>query len=194
LEWRRWKAAVDSRAWGNGGGVFLNVDDRGGRGLTPRASPPRAVILALVGFVGLSLLVGAADATLLRNSALGWYLSLAHPPGTPPNWLFAPAWTLLYVTIGTAAWLIWRQEGAGSALRLWGWQIAANALWIPVFFGLHQITLALAVSVVLLVLVALTLRAFARLVPIAGWLMAPCLAWTAYAVYLNAGLWWINRI
>jgi benzodiazapine receptor len=177
-----------------GGCVFLNVDDRGGRGLTPRASPPRAVVLALVGFVGLCLLVGATDAALLRNSALGWYLSLTHPPGTPPDWLFAAVWGALYVAIGTAAWLIWRQVGAGAELRLWGWQIAANALWTPVFFGLHQITLALAVSVVLLVLVALTLRAFGRLLPAAGWLMLPCLAWTAYAAYLNAGLWWLNRV
>jgi len=173
--------------------VFLNADDRGGRGLTPRASP-RAAALALVGFVGLGLLVGATDAALLRNSALAWYLSLAHPPGTPPDWLFAPVWTALYVAIGTAAWLIWRQVGAGAALRLWGWQIAANALWTPAFFGLHQIALALAVNVVLLVLVALTTRTFARLLPAAGWLMMPCLAWTAYAVCLNAGLWWLNRI
>ncbi len=152
------------------------------------------MVLALVGFVGLCLLVGAADAALLRNTAWAWYLSLTLPPGTPPNWVFAPAWIGLYAMIGTAAWLIWRQVGAGAALRLWGWQIAANALWTPAFFGLHQIALALAVNAVLLVLVALTTRAFARLLPAAGWLMVPCLAWTAYAVYLNAGLWWLNRI
>ena len=62
------------------------------------------------------------------------------------------------------------------------------------FFGLHQITLALAVNLVLLVLVALTPRAFGRLLPAAGWLMLPCLAWTAYAAYLNAGLWWLNGV
>ena len=152
------------------------------------------MVLALVGFVGLCLLVGATNAALLRSSAWGWYLSLTLPPGTPPSWVFAPAWLLLYGMIGTAAWLIWRQVGAGAALRLWGWQIAANALWTPAFFGLHQIALALAVTVVLLSLVALTTRAFARLVPAAGWLMAPCLAWTAYTVYLNAGLWWLNRV
>jgi len=123
---------------------------------------------------------------------LGWYLSLTQPPGTPPNWIFAPVWSALYVAIGTAAWLVWCRVGAGAALRLWGWQIAANALWTPAFFGLHQIALALAVSVVLFVLVASTLRAFARAVPVAGWLMLPCLLWTGYAVYLNTGLWWLN--
>ena len=97
------------------------------------------------------------------------------------------------MAIGIAAWLVWRQVGAGTALQLWGWQIAANALWTPAFFGLHKIALALAVNVVLLGLVALTTRAFFRLLPAAGWLMLPCLAWTGYAAYLNAGLWWLNR-
>lgn len=131
---------------------------------------------------------------MLRNNGLAWYLSLTHPPGTLPDWLFAPVWTVLYAAIGTAAWLIWRQVGAGPALRLWGWQIAANALWTPVFFGLHQIAFALAVSLVLLILLGVTTRAFFRLCPAAGWLMLPCLCWTGYAVYLNAGLWWLNRI
>lgn len=149
-------------------------------------------MLALVGFVGLGLLVGGADAALLHTSALAWYLSLAHPPGTPPAWLFAPVRIALYVAIGAAAWLIWRAVGAGAALRLWGWQLAANALWTPAFFGLHQVVLALAVSLVLLVLVGLTTRAFFRLLPAAGWLMLPCLAWTGYAAYLNAGFWWLN--
>jgi benzodiazapine receptor len=130
-------------------------------------------------------LVGAADAALLRGSTLTWYMSLAHPPGTPPNWVFAPVWSALYVAIGTAAWLVWRRVGAGAALRLWGWQIAANALWTPAFFGLHQIALALAVSVVLLGLVALTSRAFARLMPVSGWLMLPCLAWAGFVSVLN---------
>ncbi len=130
---------------------------------------------------GLCLLVGATDAALLRNSALGWYLSLTHPPGTPPDWLFAAVWGALRRgdRHGGSAGLA-LSVGAGAALRLWGWQIAANALWNSVSPStVHQITLALAVSVVLLVLVALTLRAFGRLLPAAGWLMLPCLAWTA---------------
>lgn len=150
--------------------------------------------LALVGFVGLCLLVGAADSALLRDGGWAWYLSLRIPPGTPPNWLFPPLWTALYVAVGIAAWLVWRHVGAGPALRLWGWQIAASAFWPTAFFGLHQIVLALGVNLVLLVLVALTTRAFARLMPAAGWLMLPCLGWTAYAVCLNAGLWWLNRV
>jgi benzodiazapine receptor len=156
-------------------------------------------MLALVGFVGLCLLVGAADAAFVRNGGLAWYLSLTPPPGTPPNWLFAPAWMApawmaLYLAIGTAAWLVWRRVGAGAALRLWGWQIAAIAFWTPAFFGLHQFALALGVNLVLLALVTLTTRAFARLVPAAGLLMLPCLGWAAYAAYLTAGFWWLNAV
>jgi benzodiazapine receptor len=162
--------------------------------LTPRASQPRAAVLALVGFIGLCLLVGATDATLVRHSLAGWYLSLTRPPGTPPNWVFGPVWAVLYVMLGTAAWLVWRQVGAGPALRLWGWQVAANALWAPAFFGLHQIALALAVIAVLLILVVLTLRAFRHLSPAAGWLMLPYLAWIGYAAYLNVGFWCLNAI
>ena len=162
--------------------------------MTPRASQPRTTALALIGFIGLCLLVGATDATLVRHSLPGWYLSLARPPGTPPAWIFGSAWTALSIMTGTAAWLVWRRVGAGPALQLWGWQIAAGALWAPAFFGLHQVVLALAVVLVLLALAVGTLRAFAGLSSPAAWLMVPYLAWSAYAAYLGFGFWWLNRV
>ncbi len=171
--------------------AFLD-SDRGGPGLNPRASQPRATLFALIGFIGLGLLAGAVDATLLTRIGRAWYLSLTRPPGTPPDWVFGPVWTALYAMMGVAAWLVWRRVGAGPALRLWGWQFAANALWTPSFFGLHRTALGLAVLLVLLVLVAATMRAFLRLSPPAGWLLLPYLAWTGYAFYLNAGFWWLN--
>ena len=149
--------------------------------------------LALVGFVGLCLLVGAADSAMTAGSVRGWYLSLARPPLTPPNWAFGPVWMTLYVMIGVAGWLVWRQTGAGPAVRLWGWQLAVNALWNPVFFGLHRIGLALAIIAALIAAIALTIRAFARVNRRAAWLMAPYLVWTCFAAYLNAGFWWLNR-
>lgn len=150
--------------------------------------------LALIGFIGLCLLVGATGATLVNRALPAWYLSLTRPPGTPPSWVFGPVWTALYIMIGTAAWLVWRRVGASRALRLWGWQIAVNALWVPVFFGLHQMLLALAVVIVLLALAACTLRAFAPFSPLAAWLMLPYVAWTGYATYLTLGFWWLNRL
>jgi translocator protein len=144
--------------------------------------------------VGLCLLVGAADGAILAGAERGWYLSLTRPPATPPSWLFGPVWTLLYVMMGIAGWMVWRQSVATWPLRLWGWQLAANALWTPTFFALHSPPLALAVNIVLLALVALTTRCFARLRSAAAWLMAPYLAWTCYATYLTAGFWWLNPV
>ena len=98
-----------------------------------------------------------------RGTSSGWYLSLTRPPGTPPNWLFAPVWTGLYAMIGVSGWLVWRRAIAPRPLRLWGWQLAANAFWTPAFFALHSPPLALAVCLVLLVLIVLTMRDFLRL-------------------------------
>ncbi|MGA8193061.1 MAG: TspO/MBR family protein [Acetobacteraceae bacterium] len=145
-----------------------------------------------MGFVGLCLLVGAADGAIVAGPARGWYLSLNRPPGTPPDWLFGPVWTALYVMIGVAGWLVWRHSASTRPLRLWGWQLAANALWTPAFFAMHSPPLALAVILLLLVLIALTTRAFLRVRRSAGLLMVPYLAWVGYATYLTASFWWLN--
>ena len=173
--------------------AFQDTDPHDHGGFNPGASAPVSPWLALVGFVGLCLLVGSANGALTARSVQGWYLSLARPPLTPPNWVFGPVWTVLYVMIGVAAWLVWRRQGAGRALRIWGWQLAVNALWSPVFFALHRIGLALAVVAALAGAVALTIRAFARVHRVAAWLLAPYLAWACFAAYLNAGFWWLNR-
>jgi tryptophan-rich sensory protein len=163
-------------------------------GSYPGSSTPVSPILALVGFVGLCLLVGAADAAVVHGAVRGWYASLHAPPGTPPNWVFAPVWSVLYVMVGVAGWLVWRRTGAARPLRLWGWQLAANALWTPAFFGLHNPPLALAVVVLLLVLIGFTIRSFARVQRPAAWLMLPYLAWGCYATYLSAGFCWLNPV
>ena len=149
--------------------------------------------LALIGFVGLCLLVGAADAALTGSGMRGWYLSLARPALTPPNWVFGPVWAALYVMIGVAGWLVWWRVRAAIPVRLWGWQLALNALWPPAFFGLRNIGLALAVILALIGMIVLTIRAFAKVDRRAAWLLAPYLAWTCFAAYLNAGFWWLNR-
>lgn len=172
--------------------VFLNVDPNE-RGYHPRSSEPWSPVLALIGFVGLCLLVGVSAGGITALSVRTWYPSLIHPPGTPPNAAFGPVWTALYVLIGVAGWLVWKRCGGGRPLRLWGWQLLANALWTPAFFGLKSPALALAVMAVLLFLIVLTVRAFVRVSRPAAWLMAPYLAWTAFAAYLNAGILWLNH-
>jgi benzodiazapine receptor len=122
-----------------------------------------------------------------------WYSRLHAPAGTPSNWVFAPVWTVLYVMIGSAAWLVWRRLGAGRPLRLWGWQLAANALWAPAFFGFHSPGMALGVMAALLVLIGFTIRAFRRVHRLAAALMLPYAAWCLYAAYLNAGFLLLNH-
>ena len=171
--------------------VFQNSDPNEW-GSYPGSSAPVSPALALVGFVGLCLLVAAADGSIVARAARGWYLSLNHPPGTPPNWVFGAVWSVLYGMIGVSGWLAWRRAVAPRPLRLWGWQLAANACWTPAFFGLRSPPLAFAVCLVLLVLIALTMRAFLPLRRLAAWLLTPYLAWTGYATYLTAGFWWLN--
>jgi translocator protein len=145
-----------------------------------------------VGFVGLCLLVAAVGGSMTVRAIPHWYQSLRTPPGTPPNWVFGPVWGVLYVMIGVAGWLVWRRMGAAPSLRLWGWQLAANALWAPAFFGLHSPALAMGVILVLLLLIALTIRSFRRIHRTAAILMIPYGVWCTYAAYLNAGFLILN--
>jgi tryptophan-rich sensory protein len=154
---------------------------------------PVSPALALVGFVGLCLLVGAVGGSMTAQALQHWYPTLTAPPGTPPTGVFAPVWTVLYMMIGTAAWLVWKRRGASRPLRMWGWQLAANALWAPIFFGLHSPRLAMGVMLILLVLIALTIRVFRPVRRLAAWLMLPYFAWCLFAAYLNAGFWLLNH-
>jgi tryptophan-rich sensory protein len=146
----------------------------------------------LFGFIGLCVLVGIAAGAITAPNLNTWYLSLTPPPGTPPGRLFVPIWMVLYVMIGTAAWLVWRRPYHSRPLLLWGWQLLFNAAWTPAFFGLHRPVLGLGIIVPMLMLIGLTIRAFARVRPLAARLMVPYAAWTCYSAYLNVGFWWLN--
>jgi len=145
----------------------------------------------LAGLVGLCVLTGAVGGIATAGGVKTWYLTLVRPPLTPPEWIFGPVWTTLYVMMGTAAWLVWRR-GRRDALRLWGWQLLANAIWSPVFFALHSPGAALAVILALLLLVAMTAYTFVHIHRGAGLLMMPYLGWVCFATYLNVGFWWLN--
>jgi len=173
------------------GRIFLNTDPNEW-GSHPGSSAPVSPGLALVGFIGLCLLVGAAEGTIISGTPRVWYMSLTRPPGTPPARVLAAAWLCLYSLTGFAGWLAWRRATTARPLRLWGWQLAASACLAPAFFALHNPMFALAADTVLLALIVLTILAFAALRPLAAWLMAPHLAGTAFLAYLLAGFWWLN--
>lgn len=142
---------------------------------------------SLVPFL-LAVTVVALLGSLATGPALPWYRTLERPAFTPPDWVFGPAWTLLYALMAIAAWRTWRRRerpGAGLALLAWGVQLALNAAWSPVFFGLRSPGLGLAVIVLLLAALVATVVAFARVDRVAAWMLAPYLAWSVYAAALN---------
>ncbi len=152
--------------------------------------------LALAGFIGLCLLVGSVGGALTAPAIAGWYHTLHAPPGNPPDWLFAPVWTLLYVLMGTAGWLVWRDGDVRPVrreLRAWGWQLLIGALWSVAFFGLRNPALGLGVILAFLASLGVVTWRFWRVRRLAGMLMAPTMLWVSYASWLNLGFWWLNR-
>lgn len=151
------------------------------------ASPKAYSLLAL--FLTVVLGVGFTIGLTIRPGF--WYETLARPWFTPPNWLFGPAWTLVYVLIAIAGWRVAVTQGFGStAFRLWTLQMLLNWLWTPVFFGLHWIGMGLVVIVGLLVTVVLFIvLARDRL---ARWCFAPYALWLCYATSLNAAIFSLN--
>ncbi len=149
----------------------------------------------LAGWVLLALAVGAVAGWLTSASVKTWYPSLVKPTWTPPPWLFAPVWTVLYVAMGVAAWLVWIRGGfraAKVALSLYLVQLALNAAWSGIFFGLRAPGLAFAEIAVLWLAIALTVSAFSRVSRPAAWLLLPYHAWVSFAAALDFRIWQLN--
>jgi tryptophan-rich sensory protein len=147
----------------------------------------------LVGWLVLCL---AASGTAFFVSTGGWYASLRKPVWNPPPWLFGPVWTLLYVMMAVAAWLVWREGGWKNQTRplaLFLFQWLLNVLWTPLFFGMHRSGLAYIEIVALWSVLAATLGLFWRVKKTAGLLLVPYLVWVTFAAALNFTLWHMNR-
>ena len=139
---------------------------------------------------------GAAAATGAMFQPGDWYRGLAKPVWTPKDWMFPVAWFVLYICMSWAAMRIAMLAGSevrtGQALALWSVQIAINTLWTPVFFGLRRIGAGLLIIAMLWLAVAATMVAFWQIDTVAGWLMAPYLAWVTVAAALNRSVYWRN--
>jgi tryptophan-rich sensory protein len=125
-----------------------------------------------------------------------WYGQLIRPPGNPPSWVFAPVWTILYLSMAVAAWLVWLRRDhplARAALGAYLVQLLLNGAWSPVFFGLHAIGTAAILVGVLLVAILVTVILFMKVRRVAGLLLIPYLLWCSFAMYLNVALWVLNR-
>lgn len=150
-------------------------------------------ILRLLACFALCFAVAAAGAYVTRPEIPGWYSALAKPSWTPPAWVFPVAWNILYALMAICLWRLWQSArahsvGAGRAIGLFLVQLALNAAWSPIFFGLHAIRSALAVIVALAIVLAATIIAAYKVDRLAAWLLVPYLAWIFYATSLNAGI------
>ncbi len=145
----------------------------------------------------LASFITAALAGLASINAAGFYGPHVQPAWAPPAWLFGPAWSVLFVLMGISAWLVWRKHGfagAGAALKLYGAQLVANALWTWLFFAWRQGAMALAEVALLWLLIAATMVLFWRLHRLAALLLVPYLAWVSFAAALNFTLWRLNPV
>lgn len=142
-------------------------------------------------------ILGSLSGLLTVSSIKDWYATLTQPPGTPPNWVFGPVWTLLYAMIGTSIALVWHADAdppvKRKAIILFLVQFALNLAWTPIFFGAHQLGLALIVILLLLAAIIATVFAFRPVNRTASWLLLPYALWVSYATWLNAGYWHLNR-
>jgi len=151
--------------------------------------------LALIVFLAMCLGAGGVGSFFTANSARDWYPRLRKPPGTPPSWVFGPAWTTLYVLMAISAWLVWREYGIGArpALLIFFAQLALNVAWSGIFFGSRMAGIAFAEIVILWLAIAFNMILFYWLLPLSALLLVPYLLWVSFAAYLNLGFWRLNR-
>ena len=125
----------------------------------------------------------------------GWYAQLVKPSFAPPNWLFGPVWTMLFIMMAVALYIIWSSRsdnGKGAAFATFAVQLLLNVAWSAVFFGGHMILGGFLVIIALWIAIALTIYRFKIVSPIAAWLMVPYLCWVTFAGVLNFYYWRLN--
>jgi len=147
--------------------------------------------------LALPLLVGAAAGWATAQGVREWYPLLVKPPFNPPAWVFGPVWTLLYVLMGVAFFLVWRRASvsptAGKAMGAYGAQLSLNFLWSFFFFWARTPGWAFAEILLLWLALLWTVVLFFRESRVAGGLMIPYLAWVTFASVLNGAIWILNR-
>ena len=144
------------------------------------------------------LAIGYFSGIVTRSAIITWYPTLVKPSFNPPNWIFAPVWSMLYIMMGVAAGLVWNRidhekETVKNALIFFAVQLGLNALWSFLFFGLKNPLLAGVEIVILWLMIYETYTKFAKINNIAGYLLLPYLLWVSFAMALNGSIWWLNR-
>ena len=152
-------------------------------------------ILKVVGSVAFCELVGIAGAFFTTPAIPVWFASLNKPFFSPPNFLFAPVWTILYFMMGISLYLIWetkKSKGKENALKFFLAQLFLNFLWSIAFFGLRSPLFGVIIIIPLWILIILTIINFQKINKAAGYILYPYLAWVSFAALLNISLWILN--
>jgi benzodiazapine receptor len=146
----------------------------------------RSLVFFLILVVGGGIIIGIVTAPG------AWYADLIKPPFNPPNWIFGPVWTVLYICIAIAGWRIWLRHPGGWAMKLWAAQLALNFIWSPVFFSAHRIDIALGIIILMLIAIITFIVKARPKDDLAALLFLPYAAWVAFAAILNGALLYLN--
>ena len=155
-------------------------------------------ITRIISVILTCLAIGYLSGNVTREAITTWYPTLVKPSFNPPNWIFAPVWSLLYVMMGVAAGLVWNRiesdkEAVKKALIFFIIQLVLNALWSYLFFGLHNPLLAGIEIIILWLMIYETYAKFVKINKTAAYLLLPYLAWVSFAMILNWSIWWLNK-
>ena len=139
--------------------------------------------------------LGFASGFSTAGEINGWFQTIQKPSWNPPNWIFSPVWTTLYILMGVAAGIIWHttDDRKNTALMLFILQFILNLGWSYIFFSEHQIGWAFAEIIVMLVLIVATTISFYKIKPVAAYLMIPYILWVSFATVLNGAIWMLNK-
>ena len=155
------------------------------------------IVIKLVVCLALTFSAALLGSLFTRNAISDWYANLNKPFFTPPNWLFGPVWTALYVLMAVSAAIVWHKgldkAAVRIALALFLLQLILNSLWTPLFFGLKMPLVAFIEILLLWIAIGLTILAFARVSIAAAVLLLPYILWTSFAAVLNFSIWLLNR-
>ena len=154
--------------------------------------PTKKLVASLLFTMGLGTIAGVFSAP----AAQGWYTSLNHPPFSPPDWVFSPVWTVLYLLLGFSFFLIWKLEADKKrrlAIYAFLVQMLLNFAWTFIFFYFNMIGLALVEIILMWVSIVIMLILFYKISPLAAYLNIPYILWVTFAVILNAAYYFLNK-
>lgn len=154
-------------------------------------------IIQFVSCIFLCLAPGIVGGLFTVQAISQWYTTINKPFFNPPSWIFGPVWTLLYVMMGIALFLIWKEKSEKrlkqKAITIFMIQLFLNAAWSPAFFGLHSPLFGLAIIIPLWISILLTIQYFGKISKNAALLLIPYILWVSFATVLNFAIWWMNR-